>query len=88
MGQFIQSFWMFEWWDAKSVQIFSLLSYHWLIIVDESCCIFPQMKAIVSALSAENEREYEPSADPAETPRLQENLRKLVIHLELNNSSS
>ena len=34
------------------------------------------MNAIVNALSAENEREHE--ADQAETPRLQENLRKLV----------
>ena len=34
------------------------------------------MNAIVNALSAENERKS--SADQAETPRLQENLRKLV----------
>ena len=38
---------------------------------------FVQMNAIVNALSAENE--HEASADEAETPRLQENLRKLVI---------
>ena len=36
------------------------------------------MNAIVNALSAENEREREASPDQAETPRLQENLRKLV----------
>merc|ERR550517_237981 len=35
------------------------------------------MNAIVNALSAENERERKSSPDLAETPRLQENLRKL-----------
>ena len=39
------------------------------------------MNAIVNALSAENERERKSSADLAETPRLQENLRKLVTNL-------
>ena len=44
--------------------------------------IFAQMNAIVNALSAENERERKGSPDLAETPRLQENLRKLVNDLK------
>ena len=40
------------------------------------------MNAIVNALSAENERERKGSPDLPETPRLQENLRKLVNDLK------
>ena len=59
--------------DCKQVLIFYLISLDFLM---RSAHIFVQMNAIVSALSAQNEREA--SADQAETPQLQEDLRKFV----------